>query len=177
MAEDPTRTQQAPHEPAGRGRGEVYEEQQVEAGPSRLELADQARGSRNWAYAAAFLGILAAGLAAVAIILAMDDEGGGGREGASRSSVTELRDDVEALQEQVDEVEGQAEGADDVSGQVEELDGTVGELSSSQESTSEQLTQLEERVDEVAQDAAQGGSGGSGSDGTGAGDPAQEDGP
>jgi methyl-accepting chemotaxis protein len=168
MAEDPTRTQQAPRDPAGRGRGEVYEEYEAEVGPSRAELADQARSSRNWAYAAAFLGVLAAGLAAVAIIFAMDDEGGGGREGASRSSVTELREDIEALQEQIDDVEGQAEGADDASGQIEELDGTLSELSSSQESTSEQLTQLEERVDEVAQDAAQGGSGdtGGGSDDT-----------
>lgn len=158
MADDRTRRQQAPLDPAGRGRGEVYEEYEAEAGPSRAELADQARSSRNWAYAAAFLGILAVGLAAVAILFALGAQEGGGGDGASQSSVTGLRDDIEALQEQVDEVEGQAEDADDVSGQIEELDGTVGELSSSQESTSEQLSQLEERVDEVAQEASQGGS-------------------
>jgi TolA-binding protein len=162
MAEDPTRRQQAPRDPVGGGRGEVYEEYEAEPGPSRAELADQARSSRNWAYAAAFLGILAAGLAAVAIVFASGDEESGGGDGASRSSVTELRDDVEALQEQVDEVEGQAEGADDVSGQIEELEGTVSELESSQESTSEQLSQLEERVDEVAQAAEQAGSDGGG---------------
>ncbi len=171
MAEDPTRMQQAPRDPAGRGRGEVYEEYEAEAGPSRAELADQARSSRNWAYAAAFLGILAAGLAAVAIVFASGEDGGGGGDGASRGSVSNLREDVEALQEQVDEVEGQAEGADDVSGQLEELDGKVGELEGTQESVSEQLSELEARVDEVAQDAAQGGSGdtGGGSDGTGGG--------
>jgi len=173
MAEDPTRMQQAPRDPAGRGRGEVYEEYETEAGPSRAELADQARSSRNWAYAAAFLGILAAGLAAVAIVFASGDDGGGGGGGASRGSVSDLRDDVEALQEQVDEVEGQAEGADDASGEIEELDGTVSELSSSQESTSEQLSQLEERLDQVAQDAAQGGSGATGDDA----EPAPDDSP
>jgi hypothetical protein len=56
MAEDPTRRQQAPRDPAGGGRGEVYEEYEAEPGPSRAELADQARSSRNWAYAAAFRG-------------------------------------------------------------------------------------------------------------------------
>jgi TolA-binding protein len=162
MAEDPTRRQQAPRDPAGGGRGEVYEEYEAEPGPSRAELADQARSSRNWAYAAAFLGVLAAGLAAVAIVFASGDEESGGGDGASRSSVTELRDDVEALQEQVDEVEGQVEGADDVSGQIEELTSTVSELESSQESASEQLSQLEARVEEVAQDAEQAGSGDTG---------------
>ena len=168
MSEDPTRMQQ-PRDPADRGRGEVYEEREVEAGPSRTELADQARGSRNWAYGAAFLGILAAGLAAVAIIFATGDDGGGG-EGASRSSVSNLREDVEALQEQLDEVEGQTEGTGDLAEQVADLDSTVSELNSAQESNSEQLSELEQRVEEVAQDAAQGGSGNTGDGGATQGD-------
>lgn len=165
MAEDPTRRQQAPNDPAGGGRGEVYEEYETEAAPTRAELADQARSSRNWAYGAAFLGLLAAGLAAVAIILSSgDDEGGGGREGASQSSVNNLREDVESLQEQLEEVEGQAEGADEVSQQVEDLAGRVSELENNQESASEQISQLETRIDEVAE-AAEAVSGGTGDGG------------
>ena len=160
MAEDPTR-RQAPRDPGG---GEVYEEYEREAGPSRAELADQARSNRNWSYVAAFLGLLAAGLAAVAIILVTGDyEGGGGGDGASRSSVSNLREDVETLQNQLEEIEGQAEGAEDVSGQIEDLTGRVSELEDSQKSVSEQISQLEERVDEVAQ-AAEAVSGGSGPD-------------
>ena len=161
MAEDPTRRQQAPRDP---GRGGVYEEYETEAGPSRAELADQARSSRNWAYVAAFLGLLAAGLAAVAIILATGDDEGGGGGGASRSSVSNLREDVEALESQLDEVAGQAEDADEVSGQIEELAGMVRELESDQQSVSEQISQLEERVDEVAE-AAEGVLGGAGDQG------------
>ena len=158
MADDPTR-RQSPRDPGG---GEVYEEYEREAGPSRAELADQARSNRNWAYVAAFLGLLAAGLAAVALILVTgDDEGGGGRDGASRSSVSNLREDVEALQNQLEEVEGQAEGADDVSGQIEDLAGRVSEVEDGQESVSEQISQLETRVDEVAE-AAEAVSGGTG---------------
>lgn len=166
MAEDPTRRQQAPRDPAGGGRGEVYEEYETEAGPSRAELADRARSSRNWAYGAAFLGLLAAGLAAVAIIFATgDDEGGGSRDGASQSTVNNLRKDVESLQEKVDKIEEEAEGADDVSKQVEDLAGRVSEVESDQKSVSEQVSQLEERVDEVAEAASQGGSGGGGDGG------------
>ncbi len=167
MAEDPTPPPQSPRDPGARGRQPVYEED-VEAGPSRLELADQARSSRNWAYGAAFLAILAAGLGAIAIIFAPgeDDDGGGGREGASQSSVSELREDVESLQERVDKVEEQSESADDVSGQVDQLESRVSELNSSQETLSDELSALEERVGQLEESRpAESGGGGDTTDG------------
>src|ERR687894_745450 len=74
------------------------EGQPLTAEEEALLARQEAQRSRRWAYAALFLGLLAAVGAAIALIF-LADEANNDRTAASQESVSELREEVRDLRE------------------------------------------------------------------------------
>lgn len=120
---------------------------------TQRELLEELRRSRTRATAGLAIAILALIAGGVAIVLAATDsdesDGRSSSRGASRSSVSNLREDVRGLEDDIDEIQGQLGQDDDAGTQLEELDQRLSQINDRQEQTSQQLQELQDRVDEL----------------------------
>lgn len=133
------------------------------ADPYVERLRDRIRSLTTAVTLTALLATAALGVALYAI-LSEDEEGDGGRRGASPARVSSLSDrvdelenrvgdratknDVEALEERIQSAEQQAE-------QAGEDGGDTAQLQESIEAVDQRVQQLEQRVDEVEQSGGQ----------------------
>ena len=163
--DDPTRRLQpaAPHDPY---REPVYAEDDPLAPPGTT-LLDRLRSLQRWLAVVGAIALAGLGIA-LYTLLAEDEEGNDGR-GASRQSVRDLRERVEAVEEDVDdratktsvsELRGRQEELDARVDQVAEQAGEGGGGAEAQQAAEElqsDLQALEQRVESVEQQAAEGG--------------------
>jgi TolA-binding protein len=117
---------------------------------TQAELVEELRRSKARATAGLVLAILALVAGAVAVVLALDDDSSGGtsdRRGVSRSSFSDLREDVRSLEDDVNEIRDQSQQGSDVDQKLEDIDERLQQVSDRQGQTSDQIQELQDRVD------------------------------
>jgi TolA-binding protein len=156
--------------PAGGLRETVHAERGPD--PYQAELLDRVRAVQRWLALVGVLALAALGTALYAV-LSEDEEGGRDARGASRQSVSDLRDRVETLEDEIGD-RATKSSVSSLRSQQEELDERIAELDqqagegdadAAQQALEElrgDLQELDQRLEAVEQQAA-GETGGTGS--------------